>query len=184
MLGFTAYAANRWLVVFWRQAQIIHTISALLIFIFTAVAAGAAIQKEQGEVDPELHNILGVVVLGLVSLLTLQGMGALLIRLYCKWNQDIIRKTRAFHKFLGILSFITSFIAVSSGLIVYYRKLLAQGKEAVPLHNVNIVLSLLILIVFEIVNYYYRYGAEVKLEIKNEEFAGLVMTEKDFTRFV
>lgn len=97
------YASNRWLVVFWKQAQIIHTVSASFIWIITIIISAAAINKMQ-EVEGHLHNILGVAILSLVSLVSLQGFMALGIRIFAKWNQDIIRKARLFHKVVGIFT--------------------------------------------------------------------------------
>ena len=82
-LGFITYAANRWLVVFWRYALVIHVVTALAVMSVTLWTALAALDRNELS-HMHLHNYFGLVTLILVCLLCFQGSIALLLKLGTK----------------------------------------------------------------------------------------------------
>ena len=72
ILGFIQIASNRFLRKFWRVHMWIHIISGMLILILTTYACAALI-KDKGEIETDVHSIIGLIFFALTFLVVLIG---------------------------------------------------------------------------------------------------------------
>lgn len=118
----------------------IHIISGMLILVATFIMSLIAIKKVDGEVEPEFHTILGVIILAFVGFINVTG-------LITKLRVFRILPINWIHKISGMVVLMASQIAIVSGVVKYAKDFLSDRS---PLGFIHIGIFAFIWIALEI----------------------------------
>jgi hypothetical protein len=89
-LGFLQLFSNRYMKSQWRWHLLMHRITGTLIFLSTLTLGILTIKESGWKVYPAVHNIIGVIVMSIVTLITLGGVYTRSRMVRVRWNTKMI----------------------------------------------------------------------------------------------
>lgn len=102
-LGFLQIVSNRYLKSQWSWHLWMHRITGTLILLTTLVLGILTIKESGWSVYPSPHNIIGVIVISIVTLITLGGVFTRSRMMRLKWNTSTMLKIKRGHKLFGYI---------------------------------------------------------------------------------
>lgn len=153
LLGLVSLASKRYFKAPWMGMHIIHLFSGIAIFILTVVSALVLISKFNWKITSELHSIIGVVVLALVSIVTFSGIAriAVIKGKYSDTNEDKGMKVAKFHRLSGYFILLIANIAMFTGSGHYLKDIREkETSKVIPIMLTNMPLFFVIVIILEI----------------------------------
>ncbi len=103
VLGFLQLASNRYLKSQWTWHLWMHRITGTIILLMTLGLGILSIKEYGWSVYPAPHNIIGVIVISVVTLITLGGVFTRSRMMRLKWNTSKMLKIKRGHQLFGYI---------------------------------------------------------------------------------
>ncbi len=103
VLGFLQLASNRYLKSQWAWHLWMHRITGTIILLMTLGLGILSIKEYGWSVYPAIHNIIGVIVISVVTLITLGGVFTRSRMMRLKWNTSKMLKIKRGHQLFGYI---------------------------------------------------------------------------------
>ena len=112
-----------------------------------------------------------------IGFITITGAVARYYQLWGEWNTYIIIVTRRIHKYLSLFLFVVSIVSNTSGWKQWDNY---ASNKYYYLPNGNIILSISIPVLCEVIYRWVRDYKKVKVEMKLKNGKAIIMTEEEF----
>jgi len=176
-------ATVRWFSVFWKYNILIHTIVGNVImgvtyyYCIRALTKGKWVFNDFSFQFDNVHSVCGYILTLFIGFITVSGAVARYYQLWGEWNTYIIIVTRRIHKYLSLFLFVVSIVSNTSGWKQWDNY---ASNKYYYLPNGNIILSISIPVLCEVIYRWVRDYKKVKVEMKLKNGKAIIMTEEEF----
>lgn len=185
ILGYVLLLTKRYLSFAWSYSSLVHYLVGYFVIVATIYWSLKSKSRALPGSKPDLHGVLGLIVLSSCFVLLLSGVGSVLLgRFYTgtkDWShhREIHIVIGKFHKIGGYLVIALGIVASSTGLFAYQEKFYDQINPDRRLPISNILFFALLILVTEIIFRIWRKFSKVEVkkstkEISIESFRSLV----------
>jgi hypothetical protein len=119
IFGLVQIASNRWFMHLSQYMPALHTLSGLLILASSFYCVFLLIINFGALYLDHLHNLVGFIILCLVTLISLGGMATAFVKRSVKWNTKFIVRFKVAHRVFGFLTWLFAIFVTCTGLESY-----------------------------------------------------------------